>query len=45
MLNRKLITALAAAGFGVLAAGGAFAQETVKIGLVLSMTGRIRLDR
>ncbi|MBZ0146640.1 MAG: ABC transporter substrate-binding protein, partial [Pseudorhodoplanes sp.] len=40
MLNRKLMTAMAAATFGLLTAGGAIAQDTVKIGLIVSMTGQ-----
>ncbi len=38
MLNRKLMTAAAAVAFGLLTAGGALAQDTVKIGLIVSMT-------
>jgi branched-chain amino acid transport system substrate-binding protein len=40
MLNRKLMTAAAAVAFGLLTAGGASAQDTVKIGLIVSMTGQ-----
>ena len=40
MLNRKLMTAAAAVAFGLLTAGGACAQDTVKIGLIVSMTGQ-----
>ena len=40
MLNRKMMTALAAVTLGLMAGGGASAQETVKIGLIVSMTGQ-----
>jgi branched-chain amino acid transport system substrate-binding protein len=40
MLSRKLTTALAAAAFGLVTASGASAQDTVKIGLIVSMTGQ-----
>ncbi len=40
MLNRKLMTAAAAVTLGLLTAGGVSAQETVKIGLIVSMTGQ-----
>ena len=40
MLNRKMMTAMAAVTLGLMAASGASAQETVKIGLILPMTGQ-----
>ena len=40
MLNRKMMTALAAVTLGLMAGSGASAQETVKIGLIVSMTGQ-----
>lgn len=40
MLNRKMMTAMAAVTLGLMAASGASAQETVKIGLIVSMTGQ-----
>jgi branched-chain amino acid transport system substrate-binding protein len=40
MLSRKLTTALAALAFGLVTASGASAQDTVKIGLIVSMTGQ-----
>jgi branched-chain amino acid transport system substrate-binding protein len=39
MLRRQVLTGVAAIAFGVYAATGAFAQETVKIGFILPMTG------
>ena len=39
MLSRCLICAIASIAFVTLAAGSAFAQDTVKIGLIVSMTG------
>ena len=35
MLNRKLMTAMAAVTLGLMTAGGASAQDTVKIGLIV----------
>ena len=40
MLFRYTTGAIAALALGTLAAGGAFAQDTVKIGLIVSMTGQ-----
>jgi len=40
MLFRYTTGAIAALAFGTLAAGSAFAQDTVKIGLIVSMTGQ-----
>ena len=40
MMFRYTTGAIAALAFGALAAGGAFAQDTVKIGLIVSMTGQ-----
>jgi len=40
MLFKYTTGAIAALAFGTLAAGGAFAQDTVKIGLVVAMTGQ-----
>ncbi len=40
MLNRKLRTAMAAVTLGLLTAGGASAQDTVKVGLIVAMTGQ-----
>ena len=40
MLSKYMIGTIAALAFGALAAGGAFAQDTVKIGLIVSMTGQ-----
>src|SRR5215468_1205042 len=40
MSRRQIITGVAAFAFGVCAATGAFAQETVKIGFILPMTGQ-----
>jgi branched-chain amino acid transport system substrate-binding protein len=40
MLNKTLMTAAAAVAFGLVAASGASAQDTVKIGLIVSMTGQ-----
>ena len=40
MLRRQLTTVLAAMAAGTLVAGNAFAQDTVKIGLILPMTGQ-----
>src|SRR5436190_15360334 len=40
MLNRKMMTAMAAVTLGLMAASGASAQDTVKIGLIVSMTGQ-----
>jgi len=40
MLFKYSTGAIAALAFGTLAAGGAFAQDTVKIGLVVAMTGQ-----
>jgi branched-chain amino acid transport system substrate-binding protein len=40
MLFRYTTGAIAALAFGALAAGSAFAQDTVKIGLIVSMTGQ-----
>lgn len=39
MNRRHLLAAVAAIGVGLTAAGGAYAQQTVKIGLILPMTG------
>ena len=39
MLSRYMTGAVAALAFGAFAAGGAFAQDTVKIGLIVPMTG------
>jgi branched-chain amino acid transport system substrate-binding protein len=39
MLSRCMTGAIATLAFGALAAGGAFAQDTVKIGLIVAMTG------
>lgn len=39
LMNRRHIFAAAAAGFALLAAGGVHAQQTVKIGLILPMSG------
>ena len=39
MLSRCIIGAIASIAFVTLAAGSAFAQDTVKIGLIVSMTG------
>ena len=39
MLSRCMTAAIAAIAFGTLVAGNAFAQDTVKIGLVVAMTG------
>jgi hypothetical protein len=39
MLSRCMTAAIAALAFGTLVAGNAFAQDTVKIGLVVAMTG------
>jgi branched-chain amino acid transport system substrate-binding protein len=40
MLSRYLTGAIASLAFGTLAAGGAFAQDAVKVGLIISMTGQ-----
>ena len=40
MLFKYTTGAIAALAFGTLATGGAFAQDTVKIGLVVAMTGQ-----
>src|ERR1019366_1743235 len=40
MMFRYMIGAIASLAFGALATSGAFAQGTVKIGLVVSMTGQ-----
>ena len=40
MMFRYTTGAIAALAVGALAAGGAFAQDTVKIGLIVSMTGQ-----
>ena len=40
MLSRYITGAIASLAFGALIAGGAFAQDTVKIGLIVSMTGQ-----
>ncbi|MBI3704723.1 MAG: ABC transporter substrate-binding protein, partial [Rhizobiales bacterium] len=40
MLFRYTTGAIAALALGTLASGGAFAQDTVKIGLVVAMTGQ-----
>lgn len=40
MLNRKMMTAMAAVTLGLMAPSGASAQETVKVGLIVSMTGQ-----
>ena len=40
MLSRYITGAIASLAFGALIAGSAFAQDTVKIGLVVSMTGQ-----
>jgi branched-chain amino acid transport system substrate-binding protein len=39
VLNRQIVGAIAALAFGACGGGGAFAQETVKIGFILPMTG------
>ena len=39
MTKRKLISAAGAAALGLLTMSGAPAQETVKVGLIVSMTG------
>jgi branched-chain amino acid transport system substrate-binding protein len=39
MLRRKVLTGFAALAVGALTAGGAIAQDTVKIGLIVAMTG------
>ena len=39
MLSRYTTCAIALFAFGALAAGSAFAQDTIKIGLIVSMTG------
>ena len=39
MTNRRKLLAGVAVLSATLAAGGAFAQETIKIGLILPMTG------
>ena len=39
MLSRCLICATASIAFVTLAAGSAFAQDAVKVGLIVSMTG------
>jgi branched-chain amino acid transport system substrate-binding protein len=39
MLRRQIISGLAAVAAGALLAGPAFAQDTVKVGLILPMTG------
>ena len=40
MRSKYLTGAIAAFAFGALAAGNALAQDTVKIGLIVSMTGQ-----
>src|SRR5512144_857347 len=40
MLRRDLVSGLAVLALGTLVAGGAAAQDTVKIGLILPMTGQ-----
>jgi branched-chain amino acid transport system substrate-binding protein len=40
MLFKCIIGAIASLAFSAIAAGGAFAQDTVKIGLIVSMTGQ-----
>ena len=40
MLFRYVAGVIAALAFGALAAGSAFAQDTVKIGLIVAMTGQ-----
>ena len=40
MLSRYITGAIASLALGALAAGSAFAQDTVKIGLIVSMTGQ-----
>ena len=40
MLSRYMTGAIASLAIGALAAGSAFAQDTVKIGLIVSMTGQ-----
>jgi branched-chain amino acid transport system substrate-binding protein len=40
MLSKCITGAVTSLAFGALAAGGALAQETVKIGLIVSMTGQ-----
>ena len=40
MMFRYTTGAIAALAVGALAAGSAFAQDTVKIGLIVSMTGQ-----
>jgi branched-chain amino acid transport system substrate-binding protein len=40
MLSRYITGAIASLAFGALIAGSAFAQDTVKIGLIVSMTGQ-----
>src|SRR5450755_2080303 len=40
MLSRYIIGAIASLALGALAAGSAFAQDTVKIGLIVAMTGQ-----
>jgi branched-chain amino acid transport system substrate-binding protein len=39
MLRRQIVGGIAALAFGAWGGGGAFAQETVKIGFILPMTG------
>ena len=40
MLRRQLVLGLAAGAAGALLAGPAFAQDTIKIGLIIPMTGQ-----
>ena len=40
MLSERMIGAIASLAIGTLITGGAFAQEAVKIGLIVSMTGQ-----
>ena len=40
MMFKYTTGAIAALAVGALATGGAFAQDTVKIGLIVSMTGQ-----
>ena len=39
MLSKPMISAIASIAVGILAAGSALAQGTVKVGLVVAMTG------
>ena len=40
MLSRYVTAAIVSLVFGIFAAGSTFAQDTVKIGLIVSMTGQ-----